>query len=260
MTEKAKYAFAALPLRALADERLTRSHMAVLGIVSYFDRFSKNGAGCYATQAKIGEMAHTRSDHVSRVIKDLVTWGYIVVEQQKDRRRKQYRVIHDEKNTCTTAQVSRTDGCATAQVSTASYLYDSANKDIGLNPKDIPRSGVSLETKEDITDKSASVEKDRRTELAKLLDLAGKEQLPFESFKAYTANKLQSLSTQIDRNTKRGDLNPDYVLISLALRDAGEAVADRLQLGHLQRVYEDVAERVHGDEWDYDQAADDLLC
>ncbi|WP_018169701.1 helix-turn-helix domain-containing protein [Thioalkalivibrio sp. ALMg9] len=260
MNAQAKYAFAALPLRALADERMTRSHIAVLGVVSHFDRFNKNGSGCYATQVKIGQMAHTRSDHVSRVMKDLVAWGYIEVDQQKDRRRKQYRVVHDPLNTCTTAQVSNGGTCTTAQGDPPWYLYDSANKDIPLRGKDIPQRGVPFGTDENIAPKGASIASDRRTTtLDGLIELAGRNELSFDIFKGVSVEELQGLAAQIDRNTRSGEVSEEEVWIALALRDAGEIVGDRMELGHLERVYEDAAFEVHGEAWDFEQTAADLL-
>lgn len=99
-------------MRAFADKRLKRSHISVLAVISYFDRFGRNGAGCYASQGKIAQLAGCNAETVSRSQKDLQQWGYIVALRQKNRRRLQYRVVHD---TCATAQVSEPDTCATGQ-------------------------------------------------------------------------------------------------------------------------------------------------
>lgn len=90
-----KEQFGAIPMRAFKDTRLTRTHLCVLGVVSHFDRFGKNGTGCYATQERIGQMAGCTFKTVSSRIQDLVKWGYLDASRQKNRRRMQYRVVHD---------------------------------------------------------------------------------------------------------------------------------------------------------------------
>ena len=90
-------------MRAFRDKRVKRSHLSVLGVVSHFDRFGRNGSGCYATQERIAELAGCTATTVSKRIGDLCGWGYLSGSRQSNRRRMQYRVIHD---TCPPEQLS----------------------------------------------------------------------------------------------------------------------------------------------------------
>lgn len=142
-----KYFFGAVPMRAFADNRLKRSHLAVLGVISKFDGFGRNGSGCYASQTRIGQLAGCTSTTVSKRVGDLVNWGYLETKRQQDQRRIQYRVIHqtsmsDDSDTCLTGQVSNPDTCPTEQLNRPGYLSCRSNKDIELSSlRDSPKAG-----------------------------------------------------------------------------------------------------------------------
>ena len=109
--------FAPIPMRALRDDRLHRTHLAVLGAIGYFDRGGKNGMGCYAMHETIAGMAGCNRWSVSRCQKQLQEFGYLRAVRQKDRRRYQYHVIPDaEGDSCATGHISRGDSCVTAQL------------------------------------------------------------------------------------------------------------------------------------------------
>ncbi len=90
-------------MRAFADTRLTRTHLAVLGVISRFDGFGRNGAGCYATQDTIAKLAACNRETVNKRVSDLISWQYLEANRQKNRRRLHYRVVHD---TCPTGHMS----------------------------------------------------------------------------------------------------------------------------------------------------------
>lgn len=125
--------FGAIPMRAFPDKRLGRTHLSVLGVISRFDGFSRNGSGCYATQATIAEYAGCVPTTVSKRIKDLCAWGYLRSLRQKNRRRIQYRVIYDP-NTCPAEQVSANQTCPAEQVCDPKLALQ--DKQIDL-PKDL---------------------------------------------------------------------------------------------------------------------------
>mgnify|MGYP001127039932 CR=1 FL=1 len=84
--------FGAIPMPAFDDKRLKRSHLAVLGVVSNFDRFGKNGSGCYATHEQIGTLSACSRETVTRRLSDLTRWGYLEKVSQPGRKRPQYSV------------------------------------------------------------------------------------------------------------------------------------------------------------------------
>ena len=121
--------FGAIPMRAFADGRLSCSHLKVLGVISYFDRFGKNGSGCYATQETIAKYASCTDQTVNRRMKDLREWAYIESSRQRNRRRMQHRVIHD---TCPPGQVSNASDLSTRTGQEGKQLSERLNKDIPL--------------------------------------------------------------------------------------------------------------------------------
>ena len=91
--------FAPLPLRALRDLRLGRSHLCVLGIVAAFDRLGKNGSGCWASQNKIADIAGVNKARLSRSMSALRDYGYISSEMNPDKRWfRVHRVIYTEED------------------------------------------------------------------------------------------------------------------------------------------------------------------
>lgn len=87
--------FAAMPLNALNDRRLHEVDLRVLAAVAYFDRFGKNGTGCYATQTKLAAMTGCHERKVRGALDKLHRLGYLVKSRQENRRRHQYHVVYE---------------------------------------------------------------------------------------------------------------------------------------------------------------------
>ena len=90
--------FAPLPICAIADRRLTRSHWAVLAAVCYHDRLSasrQTGQGCWASNKTLAVEANVHYHNVSGLLADLVAWGYLTQETLPlNRKVHVYRVIY----------------------------------------------------------------------------------------------------------------------------------------------------------------------
>lgn len=98
-TEPNKTQFAALPLRAASDLRLTGLHFRVLMAIAYHDRFSRRRGttGCWASHRKLCEEVGCDYTNLSKAIHDLIAWGYIESRpQQRDKRLRVYSVIHED--------------------------------------------------------------------------------------------------------------------------------------------------------------------
>ena len=85
--------FAALPLRALADPRLTRLRLCTLGIIAWHDRRSeplKKGAGCWASHKTLCHEIGCHYTRLSTAIRDLIAFGYLT--SRKNPRKKWHRI------------------------------------------------------------------------------------------------------------------------------------------------------------------------
>ena len=91
--------FAALPRRAIGDNRLSARHFRVLAAVAYHDRFGRNGQGCWAGRKRLAAMAGCSLTHTSDALSDLRRFGYVVSQPHPmNRRTMVHRVIYDESN------------------------------------------------------------------------------------------------------------------------------------------------------------------
>jgi DNA-binding MarR family transcriptional regulator len=89
--------FVPLPRRAMTDPRLTALHWRVLAVIAAHDRLSKNGAGCWASQQRLADLAKCSYTRVSDTLTDLRTWGYNVTERHPtDERRRVHRIVYDD--------------------------------------------------------------------------------------------------------------------------------------------------------------------
>ncbi len=89
--------FAAIPIRALTDTRLGGPDFRLLGTIARYDRFGRNGAGCYVNARKLAQEAGIHYKHLGRQTQRLEAFGYITIETSKtDKRRKIYTIIYDE--------------------------------------------------------------------------------------------------------------------------------------------------------------------
>jgi len=75
MTDKAH--FAALPARAIGDERLAALDLRVLAAIAVHDRFGKNGVGCTAGHGRLAEIVGCHLKSLSRSIRTLAECGYV---------------------------------------------------------------------------------------------------------------------------------------------------------------------------------------
>jgi len=92
-----------IPSRAMADDRLTRTHWRLLSAIASHDRFSgqRNGAGCYASQQTLAREANIHLTNIGPYAADLLELGYIRTDRHpEDRSRLVYRVIYDVPTVC----------------------------------------------------------------------------------------------------------------------------------------------------------------
>lgn len=88
--------FGPVPGRAISDTRLSAVDFRVLIAVAYFDRFSRNGTGCFVALRRLAELTSIDYRHISRHTARLESFGYITsTPSPTDRRRRIYRVIYD---------------------------------------------------------------------------------------------------------------------------------------------------------------------
>ncbi len=91
--------FAAVPFRALGDARLTRTELAILGVIAAHDRFQANGRGCDAGRPRIAHLANCDMGTMSRAITQLELLGYVkVYAHPGDGRKRIYCVIYADKD------------------------------------------------------------------------------------------------------------------------------------------------------------------
>lgn len=116
--------FAALPLRALRDQRLGARHIRVLGIIAAHDQLNRNGSGCWASQRRLANLAGCGETRLSHTLSELRDFGYITSAIHATKRRLRiHRVVHDDErdknwdhDTCPTGQASKpADTCPTRQ-------------------------------------------------------------------------------------------------------------------------------------------------
>jgi len=92
--------FTTLPVRAIADTRLTALELRCLAVIALHDGMSlvrKTGPGCYARSATLAELARTDISNFSKATSRLLKFGYLVREkQQNDARRFTLRVTYGE--------------------------------------------------------------------------------------------------------------------------------------------------------------------
>ncbi len=58
--------FAAIPIRATADKRLGGPDFRLLGTIARYDRFGRNGTGCYVNAHKLAQEAGIHYKHLGR--------------------------------------------------------------------------------------------------------------------------------------------------------------------------------------------------
>jgi hypothetical protein len=155
--------FAAIPVRAIGDTRLSATDHRVLQAIAYHDRFGRNGCGCYADPRKLAKLVGVRPAHWSRHTNRLLEFGYIEIEVSvSDRRRREYTVIYDDVEAGAAADTVSTKAPAEAEkatnvgvihreiVTNADFqaIDPQKNSDNLIDPvkqrENIPRSGCSF--------------------------------------------------------------------------------------------------------------------
>lgn len=97
--------YAPIPIRASADTRLGGPDFRLLVRIAYYDRFSRNGVGCYVNARRLAKESGVHYKHLSRHADRLESFGYIRIAASKtDKRRKVYSVVYDE------AEIVTSDG------------------------------------------------------------------------------------------------------------------------------------------------------
>ena len=99
-----KPTYAPMPMRFVADLRLTAEHIRVLGVIAGHDRFAKNEQNCNADHKELARKAGCHIFSLSRTLKALVKFGYIeVMPSPEDKRHRAYRVIYNDADTAVMA-------------------------------------------------------------------------------------------------------------------------------------------------------------
>jgi hypothetical protein len=93
--------FAAVPLRALADQGLSGLDLRTLMAVAAHDRLGVNGRGCYAGQVRIARMVRSDKTRVSKSLTRLISRGYISLDRQSEKRRQNLRVLYTDADAST---------------------------------------------------------------------------------------------------------------------------------------------------------------
>jgi len=230
-----RFHFAAIPVRALGDPELHGADFKVLGVISYFDRFSRNGSGCYATQARMAEMTGLAIPTVSAAIKKLCALGYLDKARQENRRRHQYRVLHDAamgSNSSPTDEVSAHDSSPTDEVS---GLNTSSTGETKIFPEGEERYSVETASSqsdalEDIPQRAASAGADARTPycFAPVID--------------DDCGQLRAKVARFERFVKsRRRVSSDELTVAQELLEAMERAGGDLQeMAHVERVAGDI--------------------
>ena len=92
-----KTQFAPIPVTVFKDKRLTGSHLRVMALVAYFDRFGANGTGCYTGQDKMAGITGIHQSNICKILADLALWKYVSVERNPlNRRLRVYRLIYKD--------------------------------------------------------------------------------------------------------------------------------------------------------------------
>lgn len=92
-----QFKFAAIPARVMLDDRLTARHWRVFAVIGPFDQMSgvKGGTCCTAANRKIAAAAGLTEQECSRMISDLVKWGYLERVPGARGNRPGLRIVYD---------------------------------------------------------------------------------------------------------------------------------------------------------------------
>ncbi len=100
-----KPTYAPMPMRFVADLRLTAEHIRVLGVVAGHDRFAKNEQNCNADHKELARKAGCHPKSLSRSLKALVKFGYVeVMPSPEGKIHRAYRVNYNDADTALMAR------------------------------------------------------------------------------------------------------------------------------------------------------------
>ncbi len=95
MADQKKPLFAAIPLQAIGDRRLSAAHFQVLAIIAWHDQFGANGIGCYASLKTLAKETGLAQTTVSECTGDLEAFGLLAKARHPlNRRTKVYSLIY----------------------------------------------------------------------------------------------------------------------------------------------------------------------
>lgn len=229
--------FAAMPLNALNDRRLHEVDLRVLAAVAYFDRFGKNGTGCYATQTKLAAMTGCHERNVRAALGTLCRLGYLTRSRQKNRRRHQHHVVYQ-----------------TGPVSPVSDDQNRAGESGNTGPvsppkrsfKDIPLKRPS--EKRDSPEGARSLRESRRPKnfFQQMLELSATSDAErvcevLLADESVSMGKLRGLASQLERHAQKHGATNNALTFADALCQAGAELdtgdfGDNQATGHLERV------------------------
>lgn len=91
--------FGGVPVRACGDKRLTGLHLKVLVAIAAHYRFKANGQGSWAGHPRLAALCGCHLKSLSRILRDLVEWGYIEVSTNPtNRKRRIYTVLYADED------------------------------------------------------------------------------------------------------------------------------------------------------------------
>lgn len=244
-----KVQFAALPLRALNDDRLTDRDVRILGVVASHDRMSGirgKGQGAWASHKTMAAEVGGGADYArfSVSINKLVAFGYLQRDRlEGDARMHTYRVIYTDE-----------DRLPQRKPSGAQEVCLSANQ---LSDDGLPNSDGSDETV--CRHPNLSVEKDSETPSQYISRSEERDSAEAGEIDSAEAARFVARDTlQVDRNLSIG---ANLARLERALR-RGSRIAredwfaylvrvdasDVQESAQISRLFEELAERMTGDE------------
>jgi DNA-binding MarR family transcriptional regulator len=92
-----KAIFAPIPVRAMADERLSSLDLRVLMAVAAHDRLGKNGIGCFASNTRLASLVRCHLKSLSRSLSTLAKCGYLEgYDNPLNKRTRIHRILYTD--------------------------------------------------------------------------------------------------------------------------------------------------------------------
>lgn len=130
--------FGAVPVRASRDTRLRAADFRLLVTIAYFDRFGRNGTGCFVDHRRLAEDAAIDYKHISRHTSRLAEYGYIEITRGAvDQRRRVYHVIYHEDSEDVAKDCSSSENALNVTEKVANVGDNMAKKVTNANPEPV---------------------------------------------------------------------------------------------------------------------------